>query len=1024
MTDILIGTHSRNSWQRPGTTATLRIWFSGEFRDTNGDIIEPGNGSSSFYDSIPCTVNPTTHIVTIPAFTLPSTLDGLPSNVLVYGRLYDASNAPREFLMDGWSLSNLPTSLPFDTWYIFNQGDSLSSLSNTDLNRIWVTTLVASLMGIATQGFIPEIPAGTINGVNATFTLSQTPVTGSLELFLNGQLQREGSLGAGTESYTIAGKVITHNLPPQTGDWLYAVYRTAAVVATSTPVGGSERVVYASELGASLNTNLVSGGGTDDTAIIQIALNLASTGIPLKLVMDGPALVGPLNIYGNTTIECLAGGGFFLRPASNRALLRNANPTIGAITDKNISLIGGTYNGNSVSQSGTGALNTQEANGTLIGLIQMYGVDNLKIHNVKTVHSKTICVHLSNVQNFDIRDLEYENQVVGQFQQGGTQIEGLCSNGTINGLRGSTEDDFLAFSSDGANYPNPPFTGLGPYVAAGAITDITASNFSATSATSAFRLFNGVNRVDRIRVSNVTGKFTRVFSNDFNGMELTGNVGTIEIDGVICSAVTFYLFPLFDIFGKIDRLSIRNVHYDDPPDQRDIVRVNAGANLKLLEIDGLCVYETLAASDGFVPINIQGRVEKLVAGKLKWLRSNTLLMPISATATFIKLGTLVPNVTDLIVDGLVTDRVPYGIYHTGGFLENVALSNVFMKRAAGGAAMRTDGATLLDVSVTGWHGDMAPPFLNFGTTTPRRRGQDAPADTTPPTYTSSALKGNTDIVTVTFSEDVNGANFSSGVTIKKNTVAQTILAASRTRGFFNKVDYQLSAVAAPGDAVTWEYLAASGFITDWSGNALANVTAQAVTNANTVRIFDRFTAADGTALNARAPSPTSGGAWATLRGTAGLQAILSNMGKLDAPFLASGAVDVINSGVQSLIAESGQTDVTITCDVRLTDVIGGAGIVFRATDINNFWVYWLTPLDSQMFKVVAGVATAIAPVLRPHGLDIFYRLRVVTAGNVISGFVNDGEANGTTDAFNNAATKHGIHASQGPGYFDNFMVVS
>lgn len=241
MTDILIGTHSRNSWQRPGTTATLRVWFSEGFRDSNGIMVTPGNGTSSFYQIIPCTVNPTTHIVTIPAFTLPSTLDGLPATILSYGRLYDESNAPREFLWSGWSLSNNPASLPFDDWFIFNQGSSLSNAPESYLNSVEVLALINSLISSISQGIRSEVPAGVINGVNGTFTLSDTPVVGSLLLFLNGSLQEEGSLGAGTESYTLSGPTITHNLPPQTGDWLYAVFRTVSPL-VSTPTTATQMI--------------------------------------------------------------------------------------------------------------------------------------------------------------------------------------------------------------------------------------------------------------------------------------------------------------------------------------------------------------------------------------------------------------------------------------------------------------------------------------------------------------------------------------------------------------------------------------------------------------------------------------------------------------------------------------------------------------------------------------------------------------------------------------------------------------
>lgn len=202
-------------------------------------MVTPGNGTSSFYQIVPCTVNPTTHIVTIPAFTLPSTLDGTQATALSYGRLYDESGAPREFLWSGWSLSNLPTSLPFNSWFIFNLGSSLSNPPDSYLNSQEVIALIDSLVTGISQGVRSEVPAGVINGVNGTFTLSATPTVGSLLLFLNGNLQEEGSLGAGTESYTLSGATITHNLPPQTGDWLYAVYRTASPL-ISTPTTATQ----------------------------------------------------------------------------------------------------------------------------------------------------------------------------------------------------------------------------------------------------------------------------------------------------------------------------------------------------------------------------------------------------------------------------------------------------------------------------------------------------------------------------------------------------------------------------------------------------------------------------------------------------------------------------------------------------------------------------------------------------------------------------------------------------------------
>jgi Avian adenovirus fibre, N-terminal len=66
-----------------------------------------------------------------------------------------------------------------------------------------------------------ETPTGTINGVNATFTLANTPIAGTEEVYLNGILQEPG---AGND-YTIATSTITMLSVPLTGDRLRVTYR-------------------------------------------------------------------------------------------------------------------------------------------------------------------------------------------------------------------------------------------------------------------------------------------------------------------------------------------------------------------------------------------------------------------------------------------------------------------------------------------------------------------------------------------------------------------------------------------------------------------------------------------------------------------------------------------------------------------------------------------------------------------------------------------------------------------------------
>ncbi len=66
-----------------------------------------------------------------------------------------------------------------------------------------------------------ETPTGTVDGVNAVFTLANTPIVNSEHLFLNGIRQLKGS----NKDYTISGATVTFVAAPLTGDILLVDYR-------------------------------------------------------------------------------------------------------------------------------------------------------------------------------------------------------------------------------------------------------------------------------------------------------------------------------------------------------------------------------------------------------------------------------------------------------------------------------------------------------------------------------------------------------------------------------------------------------------------------------------------------------------------------------------------------------------------------------------------------------------------------------------------------------------------------------
>lgn len=65
--------------------------------------------------------------------------------------------------------------------------------------------------GLATTNFVfNEVPSGTINGTNVTFTLANTPTSGKVTLYKNGLLLTP------TTDYTISGSTITYVVAPNT----------------------------------------------------------------------------------------------------------------------------------------------------------------------------------------------------------------------------------------------------------------------------------------------------------------------------------------------------------------------------------------------------------------------------------------------------------------------------------------------------------------------------------------------------------------------------------------------------------------------------------------------------------------------------------------------------------------------------------------------------------------------------------------------------------------------------------------
>ena len=446
-------------------------------------------------------------------------------------------------------------------------------------------------------------------------------------------------------------------------------------------------IIYASEH-LKLDSDVMNGGGTDQTKEMQALLDRAKEWGGLYLVMDGALLVSHLTIHSNTTIFCLNRKcGFFQKAATNNALLENENLSFDTIGAENIVLEGGTYNFNGPNQERQDCpLEEMFNNGMLYSAnvnfnkeetfnnfkhinmgFKFCGVKNLTLRNIRTVDQRIYAMFFACFEHVLIENVAVDlpNGMDAQNQDG-LHFQGPGRDLVIRNIRGCSGDDFLALTPDEFDFES-------------SITDVLIDGVYLENADQGVRLLSRHNgRLDRVHIRNVYGTYKSFgfFITPWYGVgegEGKGNYGSLTFEN-ICLSHTYHKYHyttpfLFRIGGKIENLTLRNIQYRQSNDTRPLVEIGqyfrqekdtSYAEVQQLVIDGLQVVNTEGTEQKTDYIVVDAEVDQAIVRNVQVINTR------GADDTLLKL-TPKGHIGDL----QLSDVMARGVRILGGDTDNI-----------------------------------------------------------------------------------------------------------------------------------------------------------------------------------------------------------------------------------------------------------------------------------------------------------------------------------------------------------------
>lgn len=427
-----------------------------------------------------------------------------------------------------------------------------------------------------------------------------------------------------------------------------------------------DKIIYASQY-AKLDSNVMTGGGTDDTEALQGLLDKALEWGRVRLIMDGAALVRGLVVHSNTTIECMDKScGFYLADHADCAVLRNSNISYEERLTHNVTLIGGTYNHNCLQQAHdipeTDPNLTSDAPDNLgtrhwTVAMEFIGVENLNVRDITVRDQRTFAFTVGNFCHVNIENTYIElDHEIPRGNQDGFHFWGPGQFLTMRNVGGKSEDDFMNIGPDERD-------------GVSSITDVLIDGVFLDHAWQGIRLLSrGTGLLDRVTIRNVTGTYScfGFYINPWFIDKTMGNFGSITFENIDLRPEQntgmdeAYLQTnprfLFSIGGDMEALTFRNIKWYHPDCDWNVFQIGYAfyipeypyerlPRIRNLVIDGLEILETEAAENTDY-MTLRGQVDRLI------LRDVDVVRPAGKTG-----GCLLKTRPDALLGKLIIDRL-------------------------------------------------------------------------------------------------------------------------------------------------------------------------------------------------------------------------------------------------------------------------------------------------------------------------------------------------------------------------------